>query len=70
MNNVFAFELDDFILVYLDDILVFSPNEATSEKYLLLTLDKICQHKLCAKCKKCTFGASYVEYHGHIINFR
>ena len=56
--------IDDFVLVYLDDILVFSPTEHEHENHLRLVLR---DHKLQAKLKKCEFGKPRVKYFGHIV---
>ena len=56
MNNVIGEYIDDFVLVYLDDILVFSTTEHEHEHHLRLVFQKLREHKLQAKLKKCEFG--------------
>ena len=59
--------IDDFVLVYLDDILVFSTTEHEHENYLGLVFQKLKEHKLQAKFKKCEFGEPHVKYLGHVV---
>ena len=47
--------LDKFVLVFLDDILVYSKNEEEHEERLRLTLQLLREHKLYAKLRKCDF---------------
>ena len=55
------------MLVYLDDILVFSPTEHEHENHLRLVFQKLREHKLQAKLKKCEFSKPCVKYLGHIV---
>ena len=57
----------DFVLVYLDDILVFSTTKHEHEDYLRLIFQCLREHKLQAKLKKCELGKPRVKYLGHII---
>ena len=56
MNSVMGEYIDDFVLMYLDDILVFSSTELEHENHLILVFQQLRQHKLQAKLKKCEFG--------------
>ena len=47
--------LDKLVLVFLDDILVYSKNEEEHEEHLILTLQLLREHKLYAKLRKCEF---------------
>ncbi|XP_026396497.1 uncharacterized protein LOC113291119, partial [Papaver somniferum] len=67
MNDVFHPHLRKFILVFFDDILVYSTDMSTHLKHLEITLQTLQQHQLFAKLSKCTFGQNQVEYLGHII---
>ena len=67
MNGVMGEYIDDFVLVYSDDILVFSNTEHEHEHHLSLVLQKLMEHKLHAKLKKCKFGKPRVKYLGHIV---
>ena len=59
--------MDDFVLVYLDDMLVFSTTEKEHEHRLKLVFQKLRKHKLQAKLKKCEFGKPYVKYLGYVV---
>ena len=61
MNSIMGEYIDDFLLVYLDDILVFSTTEHEHEHYLRLVFQKLREHKLQAKLKKCEFGEPCVK---------
>jgi len=68
MNDVFQEYLDDFICVYLDDILVYSENLDEHLRHLRLALDKLRLHKLYAKLRKCQLAETTVDYLGHVIS--
>ena len=67
MNNFMGEYIDNFLLVYLDDILVFSTSEHEHEHHLRLVFQKLREHKLQAKLTKCEFGKPCVRYLGHIV---
>ncbi|XP_026410551.1 uncharacterized protein LOC113305762 [Papaver somniferum] len=67
MNDVFQPHLRKFILVFFDDILVYSPDMASHSEHLKITLKTLQEHTLYAKLSKCSFGQPKVEYLGHII---
>ena len=60
--------LDKFVVVYLDDILIFSKNEEEHAEHLRLVLEKLREHQLYAKFAKCEFWLSEVTYLGHVIS--
>ena len=60
--------LDKFVLVFLDDILVYSKNEEEHEEHLILTLQLLREHKLYAKLRKCEFYRDRIHYLGHLIS--
>ena len=68
MNSVFSRYLDKFVLVFLDDILVYSKNEVEHEEHLRLTLQLLREHQLYAKLSKCDFYRDRIQYLGHIIS--
>ncbi|KAJ9530991.1 hypothetical protein QJQ45_001002 [Haematococcus lacustris] len=67
MNDIFRQELDDHVIVYLDDILIFSRTHEEHARHLDRVLSLLRQHKLYAKLSKCEFGRSQTQFLGHII---
>ncbi|WVZ97333.1 hypothetical protein U9M48_042880 [Paspalum notatum var. saurae] len=55
MNSVFMNELDKFVVVFIDDILIYSKNEKEHEEHLRIVLSRLREHKLYAKFSKLTF---------------
>jgi hypothetical protein len=55
MNSVFMPELDKFVVVFIDDILIYSKNEEEHAKHLRIVLTRLRQHQLYAKFSKCAF---------------
>lgn len=68
MNEVFRPYLRQFVLVFFDDILMFSKNPQEHAYHLRLVLEKLQQHQLYANRKKCEFGCLSIEYLGHVIS--
>ncbi|XP_073024371.1 uncharacterized protein [Primulina eburnea] len=68
MNRVFKPFLDQFIVVFIDDILVYSPDEASHEEHLHLALQILRENKLYAKFSKCEFWLRSVSFLGHVIS--
>jgi len=68
MNHVCKPYLRKFILVFFDDILVYSSSLATHLVHLKITLGVLRRHNLYTKRSKCTFGVGEIEYLGHIIS--
>ena len=60
--------LDKFVLVFLDDILIYSKNEEEHEEHLRIALQFLREHKLYAKLRKCDFYKDKIHYLGHIIS--
>jgi hypothetical protein len=67
MNKVFMEYLDKFMVVFIDDILVYSRNEEEHEEYLRLVLQKLRENQLYAKLSKCEFWLREVSFLGHVI---
>ena len=67
MCSVMGEYIDNFVPVYLDDILVFSTTEHEHEHHLRLIFQKIREYKLQAKLKKCEFDKPRVKSLGHIV---
>jgi hypothetical protein len=68
MNKVFMEYLDKFVLVFIDDILIFSKMEEEQEKHLRLILEKLGSNQLYAKFSKCEFWLTEVTFLGHVIS--
>ncbi|XP_047952402.1 uncharacterized protein LOC125197962, partial [Salvia hispanica] len=68
MNRVFHPYLDKFILVFIDDVLVYSRNEKEHEEHLRIALETLRNEKLYAKFSKCEFWLKEVNFLGHIVS--
>jgi hypothetical protein len=68
MNKVFMEHLDKFMVVFIDDILIFSKNEEEHDKHLCLVLQKLRENLLYAKLNKCEFWLEEVSFLGHVIS--
>jgi hypothetical protein len=68
MNRVFKDFLDNFVIVFIDDILVYSESEEAHEQHLRMVLQRLREHKLYAKFKKCEFWLSQVSFLGHVVS--
>jgi hypothetical protein len=67
MNKVFMEELDKFVIVFIDDILIYSKSVEEHEQHLRVVLGKLRAHKLYAKFSKCEFWLEKVAFLGHIL---
>jgi hypothetical protein len=67
MNKVFIEYLGKFVVVFIDDILIYSKSEEEHQEYLCLVLQKLRDHRLYAKLSKCEFWLKQVALLGHII---
>ena len=68
MNRVFRPYLDRFVIVFIDDILVYSRSELEHERHLGLVLQILRQYHLYAKFSKCEFWLSRVGFLGHVVS--
>src|SRR5438045_2796579 len=68
MNSVFMTELDVCVVVFIDDILVYSKNEEEHAKHLQLVLDRLREHQLYAKFRKCQLWLKEVSFLSHFIS--
>jgi hypothetical protein len=68
MQDIFRPFLDDFVLIYIDDILIFSKTKKDHLKHIQLVLEKLREQQLFAKTSKCDFLTDSVEYLGHIVS--
>jgi hypothetical protein len=70
MNDILRPFTNSFVVVYLDDILIFSQTWEENLHHIQQVLQTLQQHKLCANLEKCTFGMTQVQYLGYIIDER
>jgi len=68
VNSVFADMLNVCVMVYLDNILVYSDNMEDHTKHIQEVLRRLRQHKLYAKPEKCEFHLDLVEYLGYFLS--
>ena len=68
MTDLFRKELDDFVLVFFDDILIYSENKEEHEQHLRHVLEILRKSQLYAKKSKCTFFVDKVAYLGFIVS--
>ncbi|MFS7974493.1 putative nucleotidyltransferase, Ribonuclease H [Helianthus anomalus] len=68
MNRMCKPYLDDFVIVFIDDILVYSKNKEDHEQHLCLILELLRKEQLYAKFSKCDFWIREVHFLGHVVN--
>jgi hypothetical protein len=68
MNSVFMAELDKLVVVFINDILVYSKNEEENEQHLRVILQRLYDHQLYVKFSKCAFWLKEVFFVGHVIS--
>ena len=68
MNRVFHLYLDQFVVVFIDDILVYSNDAQEHENHLRIVLQTLRENKLFAKLSKCDFWLKEVSFLGHIVS--
>ncbi|KAL4030361.1 hypothetical protein IC575_008597 [Cucumis melo] len=68
MNRVFKDFLDSFVIVFIDDILIYSKTEAEHEEHLHQVLETLRANKLYAKFSKCEFWLRKVTFLGHVVS--
>ena len=67
MNSVFMPELDKFMVVFIDDILIYLENEEDHVEHLRVVLTRLREYKLNAKFSKCEFWLQKVPFLGNVI---
>jgi len=68
MNSVFMPELDKFVVVFIDNILVYSETEQDHAEHLRIVLTRLQEHQLYAKFSKSEFWLKKVPFLGHILS--
>ncbi|KAL0433719.1 UNVERIFIED_CONTAM: Retrovirus-related Pol polyprotein from transposon.6 [Sesamum latifolium] len=68
MNRTFQEYLDRFVIVFIDDILVYSKNREEHEQHLRIVLQILKEKELYAKLSKCEFWVNQVVFLGHVIS--
>jgi hypothetical protein len=68
INSVFMPELDKFVVVFIDNILIYSKNEEEHAKHLLIVLTCLREHQLYAKFSRCTFLLEEIQFLGHVLS--
>ncbi|MBW0469896.1 hypothetical protein O181_009611 [Austropuccinia psidii MF-1] len=68
VNYIFAYFMEIFVLVYLDDIMVFSSSEEGYIRHVYSVLKRLRVNNLVSKASKCVFHASIVEYLGYAVS--
>jgi hypothetical protein len=68
MNSVFMQELDKFVVIFIDDILIYSKNPEDHVKHLHVILQRLGDHHLYTKFSKCKFWLDTVKFLGHTIS--
>jgi hypothetical protein len=68
MNSVFMPELDQFVMVFIDDILMYSKSMEEHEEHLQIVLPRLREHQLYAKFSKCEFCINEVPFLGHVVS--
>ena len=68
MHRVFQPYLDQFVVVFVDDILIYSNSEEEHEDHLRIVLQALREHQLYAKFSKCEFRLTEVRFLGHVVS--
>ena len=68
MHRVFQSYLDQFVVVFVDDVLIYSKSEEEHEGHLRIVLQILRDHQLYAKFSKCEFWLTEVRFLGHVVS--
>jgi len=68
MNDIFSNLLDVYVMIYLDDILIYSNNMSEYHQHMKEVLKRLCKAGLYTKAEKCEFHSKSVEYLGYILS--
>ena len=67
MNQVFSLYLDQFVVVFIDDILIYFQSDREHAEYLRILLQTLQQEQLHAKQSKCEFWLDCITFLGHMV---
>ena len=67
-NDILRDLLDVCLIIYLDDLLVYSKTQEEHDSHVLLVLKRLREHGLYAKLEKCSFEYNQVEFLGYVIS--
>jgi hypothetical protein len=70
MNKVFMEELERFVVVFINDILIYSETAEEHEEHLRIVLERLRHEKLYAKFSKCEFWMEKVTFLGHMLSVK
>jgi hypothetical protein len=70
MNSVFMPELDKFVVLFIDDILIYSKNEEEHAKHLRIMLTCLREHQLYAKFSKSAFWLEEIQFLRHVLSVK
>lgn len=68
MNTIFRAHLRKFVLVFFDDVLIYSPTWESHLQHVRTAFELLRQHQFYIKLSKCAFGQQQIEYLGHIVS--
>jgi hypothetical protein len=68
MNSIFMPKLDKFVVVFINDILIYSKNEEEHAEHLRIVLTRLREHRLYAKFSKCAFWLEEIQFVGHVLS--
>ena len=67
MNNVMHKYLEKFMVLFIDDILIYSKSEEEHKEHLNIVLQELREHQIYAKFSKCNFFKDKIQYPGHVV---
>ena len=68
MNSIFKKYLDHFVLIFIDNILIYSRTEEEHQQHLRIVLRILRDQQIYVKFKKCEFFKKEIQYLGHVIS--
>jgi len=68
MNSIFSKYLEKCVLIFIDDIIIYSKYEEEYEQHFKIVLQTLREHKLYVKFDKCDFYQRKIQYLGHVIS--